>query len=479
MTSNQLIIMSDEHTRKILGAYGNCIVRTPNLDRLAARGTRFESAYCPSPICVPCRAAFATGQYVHSTGHWDNAQPYSGTPRSWGHGLQDAGIEVGSIGKLHYRNETDDVGFDFQQMPMHVVGGHGDILGAVRDELPVRQKGLAMAEKIGRGDTSYSAYDRAIADRAVDWLSAKSAAAADDAPWVCFVSLVTPHFPLIAPDEFYDLYADLGLMPQKPDPGDAQHAWIKQMRRCLNMNGWTDEKTHIALTAYFGLVSFMDAQVGRVLDALDVAGLTATTRVIYTSDHGDNVGEWGMWGKSTMNEESVGVPMIVAGPGIPAGKVSTTPVSLLDIPPAILSHAGAAVPSPMVGSSLYDLACSDDQPERVVFAEYHAMGATTGAYMIRKGRWKFVHYVGFEPQLFDLVADPEELNDLGTAPELEPVRRQLMDELLAICDPAAVDARAKADQAALVARHGGRDLVVEKGGFGATPPPGQNPEYAS
>ena len=335
-----------------------------------------------------------------------------------------------------------------------------------------------MAEKIGRGDTSYSAYDRAIADRAVDWLSAKSATA-DDAPWVCFVSLVTPHFPLIAPDEFYDLYADLGLVPQKPDPGDAQHAWIKEMRRCLNMIGWTDEKTHTALTAYYGLVSFMDAQVGRVLDALDAAGLTATTRVIYTSDHGDNVGEWGMWGKSTMNEESVGVPMIVAGPGIPAGKVSTTPASRLDIPPAVLSHAGASVPREMVGSSLYELARSDDRPERVVFSEYHAMGAPTGAYMIRKGRWKFIHYVGYEPQLFDLAADPEELHDLGTAAELEPVRRQLMEELLAICDPDAVDARAKADQAALVARHGGRDLVVEKGGFGATPPPGQRPEYAS
>ena len=476
MTTNQLLIMSDEHTRKVLGAYGNSIVQTPNLDRLAARGTLFEAAYCPSPICVPCRAAFATGQYVHSTGHWDNAQPYSGTPKSWGHALQRSGVEVGSIGKLHYRNDQDDVGFDFQHLPMHVVGGHGDILGSVRDELPVRQKGLAMAERIGRGDTSYSAYDMAIANRAVDWLGEKSPG---DPPWVCFVSLVTPHFPLIAPDAYYDLYVDADLFPMKPDPGEEQHPWIREMRRCLNMVGWTEEKTRTALTAYYGLVTFMDAQVGKVLDALEAQGLTQSTRIIYTSDHGDNVGEWGMWGKSTMNEESVGVPMIVAGPDIPKGKVSTTPVSILDIPPALLTGAGAELPDEMVGSSIYELAHADDDQQRVVFSEYHAMGAPTGAYMIRKGKWKLIHYVGYAPQLFDLESDPDELSDLGTSSHHEPVRAELLAELQAICDPDAVDQQAKADQAATVARHGGRALVVEKGGFGATPPPGQSPEYAS
>ncbi|NRB31547.1 MAG: sulfatase-like hydrolase/transferase [Rhizobiaceae bacterium] len=476
MTTNQLIIMSDEHTRKILGAYGNDVVQTPNLDRLAARGTLFEAAYCPCPICVPSRAAFATGQYVHATGHWDNAQPYTGTPHSWGHALQQIGVEVGSIGKLHYRNDQDDVGFDFQHLPMHVVGGHGDILGSVRDELPVRQKGLAMAEKVGRGDTSYSAYDRSIADCAVDWLATKKPGGA---PWICFVSFVTPHFPLIAPDEFYDLYAAKNLSPQKTDPGDLQHPWIKQMRQCLNMVGWTEERTTTALTAYYGLVSFMDAQVGRVLDALEAQGLTSTTQVIYTSDHGDNVGEWGMWGKSTMNEESVGVPMIVAGPGIPEGKTSKTPVNLLDIPTALLKSAGAQVPVKMIGSSLYDLAQAEDDLNRVVFSEYHAMGAPTGAFMIRKGRWKLIHYVGHEPQLFDLQDDPEELNDLGTNADYVSVRSDLMQELHTICDPEAIDRQTKADQAATVAQHGGRASVVEKGGFGATPPPGQSPEYAS
>ena len=162
---NQLILMSDEHTRKVLGCYGNTVVRTPNLDRLAARGTRFENAYTPVPICVPARATFATGQYGHQTGHWDNATPYYGEPNSWGHHLQSAGIEVGSIGKLHFRNVEDQVGLDFQEIPMHVLNGVGDVLGCVREPLPKRWKSRAMAEKIGAGETNYTEYDRDIAER--------------------------------------------------------------------------------------------------------------------------------------------------------------------------------------------------------------------------------------------------------------------------------------------------------------------------
>ena len=127
----------------------NGVVQTPNLDRLAARGTVFTDAYTPVPICVPARASFATGLYGHATGHWDNATPYTGTPRGWGHAMQDTGRLVGSIGKLHYRNGDDPVGLDFQEIAMHVVNGVGDVLGCVREPLPKRWKSHAMAENIG------------------------------------------------------------------------------------------------------------------------------------------------------------------------------------------------------------------------------------------------------------------------------------------------------------------------------------------
>lgn len=126
MPRNTLVIMSDEHSRKMMGAYGNPLVQTPNLDRLAERGTLFENAYCNSPICVPSRASLHTGKYPHQVRYWDNAMPYDGKVRSWGHDLQEAGRPVVSIGKLHFRDADCDTGFDRQIEPLHVKDGVGD-----------------------------------------------------------------------------------------------------------------------------------------------------------------------------------------------------------------------------------------------------------------------------------------------------------------------------------------------------------------
>jgi len=133
---NLLIIMSDEQNRDTLGAYGHGIVKTPNIDALAARGTRFTAAYTCCPICVPARAAFQTGRFPHETRYWDNAIAYDGRVRGWGHRLQDEGIRVESIGKLHYRAETDPLGFDEKHIGMYIKDGIGSIIGSVRDPLP-------------------------------------------------------------------------------------------------------------------------------------------------------------------------------------------------------------------------------------------------------------------------------------------------------------------------------------------------------
>ena len=251
------------------------------------------------------------------------------------------------------------------------------------------------------------------------------------------------------------------------------------MRNCVLYDNFTPERTHIALTAYYGLVSFMDANVGKVLDALKETGLSKKTQVVYTSDHGDNIGERGLWGKSNMYEESVGVPMILAGPNIPSGHICGTPVSLLDIAPTILKTVGVEVTHDnLSGQSLVELATSPDAMERTVISEYHAMGSLSGAFMVRKGSWKLIYYHGFEPQLFDLFNDPEELTDLGQDPEHEGTRAELLQELSSVCNPNEVDIRAKADQKNIVEKHGGIDHVVKKGGFGATPPPGSSPAYS-
>lgn len=462
---NILIIMADEHSRKICGTYGNRNVRTPNIDRLAKRGTKFTNAYTPCPICVPARAAFATGQPVHTTGHWDNAFGYTGEPKSWAHLLADTGYDVVSIGKLHYRSADDDTGFTKSIDPMYLHKGEGDVLGSVREPLPVRRVSRRLAERIGPGESEYTIYDRRVTQSAVEWL-ADTSTQNTHKPWAAFVSFVAPHFPLIAPQEFYDIYDGLNLMPEKGVPA-TEHAWLQAFRDCYAYDNFDAERTRVALASYYGLTSFMDENVGQVLASLESSGMANNTIVLYVSDHGENAGERGLWGKSLMFEESVGIPMILAGPGVPQGKVSNTPVTLLDVHPTVISLAGLATN----GQSLVDLARNEDCMNRVAFSEYHAAGATSAAFMIRKGKYKYIHYVNYPPQLFDLETDPEELNDIACIPEHLHTLKELESELRNICNPEAVDIDAKRAQRQKVEEHGGWNEVVQKGGFGATPPP--------
>ena len=242
----------------------------------------------------------------------------------------------------------------------------------------------------------------------------------------------------------------------------------------------TGEARRIAISAYFGLCTFLDHNIGKILRALDSSGEFSKTRVIYTSDHGDNLGARGLWGKSNMYEESVGIPLITAGPDIPKSKKIKTPVSLLDFYPTILDTAGI-VPNKddqaRPGKSLWKIADQKDDNGRVVFSEYHAVGAATGCFMIRKRNFKYVYYVDYPAQLFDLESDPLEQNDLINDPSHVALIKQFEKELRHICDPELVDQRAKRDQATLVEKHGGRDAVLKRGSFNGTPAPGEKAIY--
>lgn len=475
--ANLIVIMSDEHDPRFMGCSGHPLVKTPTFDRMAATGTRFTSAYTPCSICVPARAAFATGQYVHRIRHWDNAMPYAGDIRGWGHVLQDKGIRVESIGKLHYRYEEDPAGFDAEHLAMNVYNGHGMVWGSIRDPLPQAPETRMLGDYIGPGESTYTKYDRSITSMTVDWLR-ETADQASEEPWVLYVGLVAPHFPLVVPEEFFAMYDPDDMPPSKllPADGHPHHPWIAD-----HYAFWpADElfrdaaERRTAIAAYYALCSWVDHNVGQMMDTLEATGLAANTRVIYTSDHGDNVGQRGLWGKSNLYQESAGIPMIMTGPDIKPG-VSTTPVTLLDLYPTILD--GVSIdPAPEMadrpGASLFALADQADQPERLAFSEYHAVGCNTGGFMLRQGDWKFHYYVGYPPELFNLADDPEETTNLAADPGHAHRVAELEKELRGICDPEAVDALAKSDQAALIAEHGGRDKARLVGAPGATPAPG-------
>ena len=472
---NVLLIVSDEHNREIAGCYGNPLVKMPNLDALATRGVVFENAYCNSPICVPSRASLATGDYVHRTGYWDSAAAYDGRVPSWHHRVRAAGHDVVSIGKLHFRSAEDDNGFSAVHHPIYVVDGIGDTHGLLRTRRQVRAVARELATEAGRGPSPYTRYDATVADATVRWIHER-ASGPDRAPWVLFSSMVSPHYPLIAPDAFYDLYDGVALPRPRHyvDADRPDHPVIAHYRDTWNYDDFFDaDRLAAGLRAYYGLCAFLDHQIGKVLRALDECGFADDTLVIYTSDHGESLGNRGLWGKSVMYEEASAVPLVAAGPGMPVGQRCSTAVSLVDIYPTVVeAHCGAldererALP----GESLVALARAAPR-DRVVFGELHDDGALTGTFMVRKGAWKLVHFVGYPPQLFDLSADPYEERDLAGDSSTAEVQRQLYDALHRIVDPEAVNQRVFADQRDRIEQLGGVEGILARPDFNFTPVP--------
>jgi len=456
---NFLIIMSDEHNRNALGCYGHPVVKTPNLDALARRGVRFTNAYCNSPICVPSRASFATGRYPHDIESWDNTAPYIGQTSSWAHRVREAGYRAVSVGKLHYRSDDDDTGFEEQRLAMHLMDGVGDLRGnLLREPQPLRRLARSKLVDVGAGESEYNRYDWAIADEAVKFL--RSEAGAQSKPWAAFISFTAPHFPLIAPKQYIDMYPPESVILPKQYGLDERprHPVLDALRTAFDVADEFDELTvRRAIGAYYALCTFMDEQVGRVLQALAESGAEEDTMVLYTADHGDQIGEHGLW-----CEGSVAVPLLMSGPSLPKGAVVDAPISLIDVYPTVcdvfaLPRRGEDASLP--GTSLLPAARGERIDERVTFSEYHAMGSITGSFMLRDGRYKLVYYVGYQSQFFDLEADPEELADLASDPAHAEIMARCEQRLRAIVDPEELDRRAREYQLRRITEAGGAAAV--------------------
>lgn len=477
---NLLIILSDEHNPDVLGCRNHPEVQTPHLDALARGGTLYANASCASPICVPARAALATGRHLYEAGYWDNVDAYDGRIPSWHHVLRAAGHEVVSIGKLHYRGwPTDDYGFSESLLPMHIHAGRGEPKMLLRDPPADLGDGAGLLASAGPGWSSYNRYDQDVCAEACRWLVDHRAHAIPDRPWVLMVSLVAPHFPLTVPQPYFDLYHKRPLrLPKNYQWGvqDRGHPFLDDYARITGYNRHFRDETDVrrALAAYYGLVSFLDAHVGELLRVLSETGMQAQTRVLYLSDHGEHLGAHGLWGKGSMYRESVGIPMILRGEGVVAGKVQLAATSQVDVYQTVLDAVGVpralGTASPRA-RSLFD--APDDA--RVTLSEYHTVGARSGVFMVRDRRVKYVHPVGLPAQLFDLEQDPEERQNLATQPSHATLAERWHQTLLGFCDPQEVDLRAKERQRQLIQLHGGETAIraaPRMGGYTPTPQTG-------
>ena len=459
---NVVFIFSDRHTAEFTGCYGHKIVRTPHLDRLASRGMRFESAYCLSPTCAPARASMMSGRYMHEIGAWCNSFPYQGVPRGWGHTFQERGVSYTTIGKLDFAPEVDD-GVENARLPSYRESR--DVLTLFREDIQPRHLFASGFCKTGPAD-DLKAYgkDIRVAEDAVQWIENERPT---DKPWVLSVNFQHLHRPWLPTQDLWDYYNPLvkteDLDERYTEDWEHLHPFHQDFARYSGGHLVDLEDVRRGLVGYLGAIEILDRNVGLVLGALQQAGIEDETLVIYSSDHGGNCGEHRCLDHGGLYEESIRVPLIVAGPGVKSGGVEADPVSVLDIFPTICEAVGLQQPVDKLGTSLLGVARGDEDATKPNFAlcQYHATGFPGSGFALRMGTYKYIECVGEKPMLFDLATDPHEMHDLVVEQledvQVQQVLRVMRSALCQFVSPEAVDARVKADQAAL------REKMTESG----------------
>jgi len=436
---NFLVFHADSWDGRALGFLSDrAEAPTPNVDRLAARGTAFADTSCNMPLCCPGRASFWSGRYAHNIEAWNNykglppePQRFPSSPDGHENIAPSATTVFGELLNAGWR--TNLIGTtDFTS------GGHSL---AARVLTWLRSSGL---ERLGIGGPRTDVKGEGERANPADWDAVDKAAQwiqQTDAPFFLSVGVRCPHpFRTTSPywlDQIDPAGIALPRIEEEPHPCIA---FAQRARGCDRR--FDDERRVFLRRRYAAMIAEADAMLGRVMDAVDEAGLADRTYIVFLSDHGEMNLEHNLLFKSLFYEPSVRVPMLFAGPGIESGRRIDTPVSLIDLAPTLLELAGVEIPGEMDGQSLVPALRGETEGLRdAVFSEYHGNDVPTGGYMLRRGEWKYVAFVGYPSQLFHLPSDPEELHDLLDA---DPERAAAMDRRLReIVDVEAVDARAK------------------------------------
>lgn len=436
---NFLILMSDQHSPHVLGCYGDPVVRTPNLDALAERGVLFRNHYCSAPLCVPSRMAFLTGQQPSATRVWRNDDTLASDIPTFAHSLGASGYHTALIGRMHFNGMDQWHGFG-KRLVGSLLPQYSYLKFPLSPELTPGAQGRSRraVEIAGPGKTAYQAYDEDVTESAIQYLRGRSDS--QGSPFCAVVGFVLPHPPFVCSRDQWEYYRDRVTIPEVP-PGYFEHLH-PAMQRWRQMHGVEDikpDEVRKARAGYYGLVSELDARIGRILGELSRHSFARNTIVIYTSDHGEMAGENGIWWKMNFYQGSVSVPLIVSWPGKWAPGRSDRVTSMIDLAPSILNLAQAPALPEATGSSLEPL-LGGGKVEWLdeAFSEYPPDLGVPAIRMIRSGRWKLVNFDGQRPQLFDLETDPHEFHDLGEDAACAQVRATLMSRALSGWSAAAV-----------------------------------------
>ncbi|MFN2203476.1 MAG: sulfatase-like hydrolase/transferase [Caldilineaceae bacterium] len=458
---NLLYIHTDQHSPFVTGCYGDPLVQTPNLDRLAAEGVVFDNVYCASPICVPSRMSMLTGRYPYQNEVWTNEHVLDSGIPTLAHAMGAAGYRPALAGRMHSLGPDQLHGYAERMVGDHssnFVGGAGPDRGVLNGTAGPHRISL---QRSGPGQSAYQVHDEYVTASAIDFLNREAACrralrAYDEVePFNLTVGYMLPHAPFVARRKEYEYYAARMRPPRNPSIPRDDHAHLRWWRAYAEIEDVTVEEALRARSAYWALVGTVDTMVGEILTALHENGLADNTLVVYTSDHGEMVGEHGLWWKHVFYEESVKVPLIMSWPGlIPTGQRCPRVVSALDVGATILEALGAPrLPNGVGRSTLGLIDGSADPPkwEDVAFSEYCSdeFCPDGGCFqrMVRWNEWKLIYYHSQPPQLFNLREDPGELRDRAADIECREVVETLTALVLDGWDPDWVRSKMEAKKA--------------------------------
>ncbi|MCX6624602.1 MAG: sulfatase-like hydrolase/transferase [Acidobacteria bacterium] len=411
---NVLIVMTDQHRPQALGVNGDPYARTPNLDSLARSGVRFRSAYCTNPVCVPSRMSLLTGLYTHHHGTVDNTRPLPFAVPTMAHAFNRSGYMTGLIGKMHFvdaQTHGFDYRLDFNDWAQYL----GPKFKVYADELGRANSGSGVPQ-----------IDDLWKDSGDPWMGAREVDGRESSVHVGRVSKLPErdHFESFVARESIRFLRNHGrrqpfllitsfLKPPagrcarvcRPEDMRLPASWVEGVRHNATPEMRDPNNARIRMAMYYACLAQMDDCAGQVLNELNNLGLADDTIVLYTSDHGEMLGEHGLWTKMVFYEPSVGVPLLVRAPGVTRpGGVSSTPVSQVQILPTLSELCGVR--------------------ETTVFAEFN-LGKPNAMYMIRRGDFKLNLYAGRQPELFNLKQDPGEIRNIVALPESQAIRRTL------------------------------------------------------
>jgi len=447
MRPNILILQADQLGAHALPAYGNPIVRTPNIDRLAAEGAVIDEAYCNFPLCAPSRFSMMSGQLCSRIGAYDNGAEFPSEVPTFAHYLRAQGYRTCLSGKMHFIGADQLHGFA-ERLTSDIYPG--DFVWTPDWEAGVQKdtNGPQLVEYTGGCDDSPQiAYDELVASCASDWLRDR---AGEADPFLLTVSFTHPHDPYVCPHEYWDLYDGVEIpMPENSSLPDAHSKRLMQQYG-IDASQVTEEQVRNARRGYYGSVSYLDAKVGQVMDALEASGRAGDTVVILTADHGDMLGEKGLWMKKVFYENSLKVPFIVWAPGrVPHRRVEGQ-ASLVDLLPTVMGFAGGDIDpvEPLDGDDLSSTLASNapSLPDRMIRAEITCEGTPGVMVSLRQGAYKFVWSSVDPPQLFDLSLDPNENENRSGDPAFAELVSKFTEEVAKTWDTGVLEAEIRRSQ---------------------------------